>query len=426
MRSFFVKTKGLPRRFAAVALVIAMMTSLFGCSRGLKNAVALAEPESGASSSGVDKVALDGTFYAAYRAYALEMFQLAHKDAGKSFAISPFSVMFALAMVENGASGETLSQMEEMFGMPRDTMNGYLSSLIDQWSKDNGLWIANSVWLNNSVADNVRKQFLDICSKTYRASAFRAPFDGSTVSDINNWVSNNTDGMIRDFVKELDPSLLMMLVNAVLFDQGWEKQFVKDKTQKNEPFYGEDGQQIGEVDLMCETKNGSYYRDELCTSVSKTYEDYDFRFRVYQPREGVSLETLIEALTPEYMRATLEPANQHEAEVTLQLPKFTTDYRCDNMESILMAMGMTEAFNGGLTEIVDGNDLMIDFVIHQVRIEVDEEGTRAAAATGVGVKLSAAPAYPDQITVRLDRPFVYMILAGDNQIPIFMGTYEGK
>ncbi|MBP5460532.1 MAG: hypothetical protein J6Y20_00190 [Lachnospiraceae bacterium] len=160
--------------------------------------------------------------------------------------------------------------------------------------------------------------------------------------------------------------------------------------------------------------------------MSKSSADYDFRFRVYQPREGVSLETLIEALTPEYMRATLEPANQHEAEVTLQLPKFTTDYRCDNMESILMAMGMTEAFNGGLTEIVDGNDLMIDFVIHQVRIEVDEEGTRAAAATGVGGKLSAAPAYPDQITVRLDRPFVYMILAGDNQIPIFMGTYEGK
>ncbi|MBO4652972.1 MAG: serpin family protein [Lachnospiraceae bacterium] len=425
MKSFFENKRGVSRRIAAVVLVLAMMTSLFGCSRGMEKAVALAEPESGASSSGVSKLALDGTFYSAYRAYALEMFRLAYKDADKSMAISPFSVMYALAMLENGASGETLSQMEEMFGMSRDTMNGYLSTLIDQWTKDDGLWIANSVWLNDAIADNVKKQFLDTCSKTYRASAFRAPFDETTVRDINTWVSDNTDGMIKEFLKEADPGLLLLLVNAVLFDQDWEKQFEKSATKKDQPFYDENGNKIREVDLMCETGSGRYYRDELCTSVSKTYEDYNFSFRIYQPQEGVSLDTLIEALTPEYMRGTVDYANQHSAEVTLELPRFTTDYRNDKMENILKAMGMTGAFGGGLTEIVEGGDLSVDFIIHQVRIEVDEEGTRAAAATGVGVK-SSAPIFPEEITVRLDRPFVYMIVAGDNQIPIFMGTYEGN
>ena len=427
MISLTVKNpRGVLRKIAAVVLAVVLMTSLAGCKRGLKSAVALAEPESGASSSGVSKLALDGEFYAAYRAYALNMFRLAHKDAGQSMAISPFSVMFALAMVENGASGETLSQMEEMFGMSRDTMNGYLSTLIDQWTTDDGLWIADSVWLNNTIADEVRQQFLDTCSKTYRASVFRAPFDETTVRDINTWVSNNTDGMIKEFVRQLESDVQLMLVNAVLFDQKWEKPFEKGNTKKDQPFYGENGQKTGEVDLMCETEHGYYYRDELCTSVRKVYEDYNFSFRVFQPREGVSLDTLIESLTPEYMRTVIDYTNQHDAEITLEMPGFTTDYRCDSMEGILKTMGITQAFVGGLTEIADGHDMLIDFIIHQVKIEVDEEGTRAAAATGIGTKDSAAPPATEHITIRLDRPFVYMICAGDNQIPIFMGTYEGQ
>ncbi|MBP5463046.1 MAG: hypothetical protein J6Y20_13130, partial [Lachnospiraceae bacterium] len=267
--------------------------------------------------------------------------------------------------------------------------------------------------------------FLDVCSKCYRASVFKAPLDGSTVKDINTWVSKNTDDMIPEILKEMTPGLRMLLVNTVLFDCNWAKPFDKEKTEKNADFYGENGGKTGTVDLMRETSTGSYYRDDLCTSVHKYYEEYNNSFVIFQPGEGVSLETLIEALTPEYLDKVYNYDNRKSAQVTLEMPRFTTDYRNDAMETILRKMGMTAAFSGGLTEILDNRELAIDFVIHQVRVEVDEEGTRAAAATAVGLKEAAAAPIPEEITVRLDRPFVYMIMDDEIGVPLFIGTYEG-
>ena len=216
----------------------------------------------------------------------------------------------------------------------------------------------------------------------------------------------------------------MLLVNTVLFNRDWEQPFEKSRTEKNADFFGEDGEVIGTVDLMRECENGTYYRDDLCTSVAKYYDDNNSSFLIFQPREGVSLENLINALSPAYMRKVLDYENRHRADITLELPRFTTDYTSRRMEDVLRKMGMNNAFEGGLTEILDKRELRIDFVIHKVRVEVDEEGTRAAAATAIGLKESAVEPAAEQITVRLDRPFVYMIMDG-NGIPLFLGTYEG-
>lgn len=420
-----MRNNRLLRRIIAIGMTAVFLMSMCGCAKKYEKAVALAEPASSGSGSGVEKLEADETFSEAYRSYALTMFRMAHEGVNNSFTVSPISVMLALAMVENGASGETLSQMEEMFGLPKDTMNRYLSTLIDKWSKDAGVKVANSIWIQDEIADSAKRSFLDVCSKCYRASVFKAPLDGSTVKDINTWVSKNTDDMIPELLKEMTPGLRMLLVNTVLFDRNWAKPFDKAKTEKNADFYGENGEKTGTVDLMCEKSTGSYYRDDLCTSVHKYYEEYNNSFVVFQPREGVSLETLIEALTPEYLDKVYNYDNRKSAQVTLEMPRFTTDYRNDAMETILRKMGMTAAFSGGLTEILDNRELAIDFVIHQVRVEVDEEGTRAAAATAVGLKEAAAAPIPEEITVRLDRPFVYMIMDDEIGIPLFIGTYEG-
>lgn len=419
-----MKKHCLLRRILAIGMTAVIFVSMCGCGTKYEGATVLAEPASSGSGPGVEKLEADETFSDAYRSYALEMFRLAYEQSGKSLAVSPISVMFALAMVENGASGETLAQMEEVFGLKKDTMNRYLATIIDKWAKDSGMRVADSIWIQDSIADSVNRSFLDICSQCYRSSVFKAPLDGSTVKDVNAWVSRNTDGMIPKLLDQMAEGLQMLLVNTVLFDRKWEKPFDKEKTEKNADFYGEDGTKTGSVDLMKEKAAGSYYRDELCTSVHKYYEESNSEFVVFQPREGVSLETLITALTPEYLDKVYNYENRKSAQITLEMPRFTTDYRNEKMETILQKMGMTAAFKGGLTEIVTGQDLAIDFVIHQVRVEVDEEGTKAAAATAVGLRNTAAAPLPDEITVRLDRPFVYMIMDNELGIPLFIGTYR--
>ncbi|MBR6019293.1 MAG: serpin family protein [Lachnospiraceae bacterium] len=423
MRTFFERKKQRFRRLAAAVLCIAMAVSLAGCGSAMKAAVALAEPAKGDESS-VEKRNVDDTITEAYRNFSMEMFRREHAKAGSSMTVSPFSLIFALGMAANGASGTALAEMESVFGMPRDTLNGYLATLVGLWTKDQGLQIADSVWLNNKVADKTKKAFLDICSKTYRASVFRAPFDETTITDVNRWVSDNTGGMIPEMLRELKGDTDLLLINAVLFDRDWSDEFRPEETEKNAPFYDGNGNKIREVDLMHEVQENSwYYQDDLCTVAGKLYKGGDFRFVAFQPREGVSLADMVAAMNADYLKTALDYGNRRNAEVTLELPKFTTDYRCD-LNEVLQDMGIREAFYGGLTEITEKTELRIDDVMQQVRVEMDEKGTRAAATTVVAVTEAALPMETEKITVRLDRPFVYMIVAGANDIPIFIGTYE--
>lgn len=419
-----MRFRKLMRRAAALILSVALVLVTAGCGNSYENAVSLAEPVTGSSESGLEGLIPDAAFRYAYLSFASPLFRNACKEKpGASVAVSPLSVMFALGMLENGASGETLEQMETMLGLPRDRMNRYLSTLIGEWAESRSLQVDDSVWLKDTVAGSVKQSFLDMSSKAYRASVFKAPFDSSTVRDINIWVSKNTDGMIENLMNRIDPDISVILVNTVLFDQDWSKAFEKGKTEKNADFRDGNGQTTGKVDLMTEKSGGSYYRDELCTVVDKLYKDDHCRFRVFQPADGVSIDQLLEAFTPEYYETVNRLSDWHRAEITLQMPKFKTDYRSDNLKNVLVKMGMEKAFtDGGFTEITEGVDYSVGFVVHQVHVEVDEEGTRAAAATGIGAKTAAMP-YPDEITVRLDRPFVYMIMY--DYLPVFMGVFRG-
>ena len=425
------KRRHIAKKWLALILAATLFVSLAGCGKEQEQeqqkryagADVLAEPEGSSSGTGLEPLAMDETFKKQYLDFAIEMFQITHKSQGKTMAVSPLSVMFAMGMAENGASGETLARMEEKFGLSRDVMNRYLATLMSEVNGADGLRIADSVWLRDEFAGSVKQEYLQMCANAYRASVFKAPFDQSTVDNINLWIKNNTDGMIEKMLNDGGIPGNLVLVNAILFDQKWADPFNKERTENDAAFYGASGTKTGTVNLMTDTYNSSYYRDEWCTQVSKSYENLFFSFSIYQPQEGVTVEELLSHMSSSYLDGMLGYGKRHEARITLQLPKFTSEYFCDRMADVLVAMGFTAPFSNGLDSIADDRVIVLGEVLHKTKVEVDEEGTKAAAATVMTEKSAAPIDYPEEITVRLDRPFIYMI--NYKGIPVFLGTYEG-
>lgn len=342
----------------------------------------------------------------------------------KNALVSPLSVLSALAMAENGADGETLTQMEQVTGMGADELTDLLQAygtLVD----DGPLSVANSIWLRDSDGLAVEDDFLETCGRRLDAQVFSAPFNDSTVADVNAWVSEKTDEMIPQMLSQISDSAQVLLVNALAFDGGWEDPF--DSTLVSpDTFTCEDGT---EQDVtMMHSVEGSYLEGELATGFVKPYEGYDYAFVGLLPAEGVTVDELLASLDGSALEELLTPVAGAGAEIGL--PKFTATYEAE-LGGALRALGMTDAFDAELADFSrmgssEQGPLYVGGVLHKTFVDVNEEGTRAAAATTVSMDGAAAPGGPIEYhEVILDRPFVYLIVDLRCDLPVFIGTYMG-
>lgn len=361
---------------------------------------------------------VNDTFRTAQMAFALELFQRSVEDAEKeNMLISPLSVMLALSMTANGATGETKAQMEEVLGLSVKELNEYLYSYIHSLPSDDKakFGVANSIWFRDGL--EVLPSFLQKNADYYGAAAYQSAFDDATVKDINNWVKENTDGLIEKMLDSIDASTVMYLINTVLFDAKWQKEYRKDQTREGF-FYAYDGkEQI--VDMMHSTEN-MYLSDEHAVGVMKPYAGGNYSFAALLPNEGVDVYDYVALLTCENLLSILD--NAQNREVITAIPKF--DYAFElTMNDVLKEMGMELAFQsaGGFGALAKGSDdLYIGKVLHKSRIVLDEKGTKAAASTMVGMDECASP--EETKYVSLNRPFVYMIVDNQTNLPIFMGV----
>ncbi len=336
--------------------------------------------------------------------------------AGENSLISPFSVLCALGMTANGAEGETLSQMEAALGMSRDDLNTYVYRY--KKTLNDSLKIANSVWFrdNNFTAN---QQFLQNNADHYGAGAYKAPFDDSTLRDINSWVKENTNGMIPSILDSISKDAVMYLINALCFDAHWSEVYEEDDVKEG-TFTKEDGTEQ-KAELMYSTEY-KYIEDELATGFMKYYIG-GYYFVALLPKEGVTVEEYVNSLEGESLYSTLTGYYRYQAKAAL--PKFETEFSTE-MSSVLAKMGMTDAFNGYKADFsgigsAEGN-IYINSVLHKTAISVDENGTKAAAATSVELKSEYAPSIDREKIVYLDRPFVYMIVDSSSYVPLFIGT----
>lgn len=355
--------------------------------------------------------------------FAVRLFE-ASRQENSEVLISPVSVLYALAMTANGAEGETLTQMEDVLGLSVEELNPYLYAYKEALASGNKykLDLANSIWFKEDESLTVNPDFLQANADCYDAELYQAPFDNSTLKDINNWVSDKTDGMIEDILDEIPDVAIMYLINAIAFDAEWENIY-KENEVMADVFTTENGsEQIAE--LMYSEEN-EYLEDENTTGLIKYYKDGKYAFAGLLPKEGISVSEYISSLTGEKLMRLLN--NSQSVPVDAAIPKFENEYDTE-MSEILKDMGMTNAFDPGMADFsglgtsTDGN-IYINRVLHKTYIAVDEQGTKAGAATAVELMTEAAMIdSAEHKTVYLNRPFIYMLIDSEAKLPVFMGT----
>lgn len=353
--------------------------------------------------------------------FAVRLFQ-SSLSADENTMISPVSVLYALSMTANGAKGETLAQMEEVFGMSVDELNAYLKAYMDSLPEDKKykLSIANSIWLSDDERFLVKQSFLQTNADYYGADIFKVPFDNTALKNMNSWVERNTDGMIQNILDKISSDAVMYLVNGMAFDAEW-KEIYKDVQIHDGIFTAKDGTET-DVEMM-HSKEYLYLADKSATGFIKPYADSKYAFVALLPNEGISCSEYISAMTGESLASLL--ANPQQATVYAAIPKFESEYRVE-MSRILSAMGMKNAFDEDTADFSNlgtstAGNIFINRVIHKTLITVDEKGTKAGAATVVGMTDGAA-GIEDFKEVVLNRPFVYMIIDCEANLPLFIGA----
>lgn len=404
----------------SIALILSALLSLSGC---VSTTAQAADLMAGVKANTVDaNVDLAGDEAGVVGGFAVNLFQNSVVP-NENILVSPLSVLCALAMTANGAKGETLAQMEDVFGLSVPELNDYLHAYLEYLPSGDKykVSVADSIWFKDDESLKVEPGFLQTNADYYDASIYKAAFDNTTLKDINAWVKDNTDGMIENILDKIPDEAVMYLINALAFDAEWEHIYREDQVRDG-TFTTEAGE-TRDVEMMYSTES-RYLDDGSATGFLKYYAGRKYAFAALLPNEGVSVADYIASLTGDRLMSTL--SNAQDVEVKTAIPKFESEYSVE-MSDILKTMGIMGAFDMGLADFTglgkseDGN-IFISRVIHKTHITLDEKGTKAGAATVVEM-LAGSAAPSDKIkTVHLDRPFVYMLIDCEANLPIFIGT----
>lgn len=338
-------------------------------------------------------------------------------EEGENTLISPLSVLGALALTANGAKGNTLTQMEEAFGMSIDELCAFLQAYNNGGEELN---VANSIWLREDYTEKVLPDFLAKNSQWLKSETYSAPFDDRTCTDINNWVSDHTKQRIPQILDRVGQDAVMYLINALAFDGEWADPFEDSYDREFTTAAGTKQT----VKTMYHTEN-VYLHDENAEGFMKYYkfnEGCGYAFVGLLPKPGMSLTEYVTTLRNGNLKALLD--SRENTEVHMSMPKFKVEFGT-LLNEPLQAMGITDAFAGAADfSGIAGNpgDISISRVIHKTFMEVDEDGTKAAAATVVEATEAAMIEEPEYKEVYLNRPFVYMIVDCEQYLPVFIGA----
>ncbi len=335
----------------------------------------------------------------------------------KNVFMSPLSVSLALGMVMNGANGTTLTEIQQvlrMNGMTADKINEYYQLMqktlpaIDLKTK---LSLANSIWYRNGF--NVKPSFLKINADYFNATSQGLDFSSpSALETINGWCSDNTNKLIPKVLDQIDGSTVLFLLNAIYFKGNWVTKFDKDQTFKGE-FINEEGKNT-EVDMMKLKSEFGYNEDNMAKYLCMPYGNKAFSMIAILPEEGKSTDDVLQALTAGKFSGAMDKMTTEEVQV--YFPKFKVKNRFQ-LKPMLQAMGMVQAFipSADFGGITDNKPLWIDFIQDDTYVDVNEEGTEAAAVTTVAFKESAG------LIFSADKPFLFVIREQSTGIILFIG-----
>ena len=341
---------------------------------------------------------------------------LRERDPGGNIFISPLSISIALTMTYNGAVGETERAMAEVLEIDAldlptiNYSNKALRNSLENPDPKVEISIANSIWSRQGVVFN--PEFLERNRAFFGAEIASLDFSSPQAAGIiNKWVDTNTNGKIEKIVDGISSQMLLFLINAIYFKGNWQDEFDKSRTQTG-VFHLANGSEK-RVQMMRREGEYPYFRGENFEATSLPYGDGRMSMYIFLPDRNSNLNKFMRNLNEANWEDWLSQFQDRRHE--LMLPRFKLEYEV-SLNDTLEVLGMGVAFGGGADFSGMGPSLFISEVRHKTFVEVNEEGTEAAAVTAVvGVK-SLPPAF------RVDRPFFFVIYDADTETILFMGT----
>lgn len=345
-------------------------------------------------------------------AFALSLFNSALSGAGDKSAnviISPYSAGMALSMLSDGAAGDTRA---ELLAALRNS--SYAGDVLRQGS-GYSISSANSVWLKKGfgILPAYRKAMVD----SYRAMTAERDFSSqATVKEINKWCSDNTAGRIPEIIDGISPDMMMFIINALYFKAPWQYRFDKNSTYP-EVFHSPSGDI--KTDFMHLSEDFMCGENDACKYAILPYKSGDYRMALLLPAEGTDIDSLLASVSASDIEKAISGASSRK--VALSMPKFKVNTTLI-LNDILGRMGVRRAFGAGADfSGITASGVAVDQVLQKCFVEVNEEGSEAAAVTSIGVRLTSVRPEGRPFMMKLDRPFVFAIMNSATNDILFAG-----
>lgn len=370
---------------------------------------------------------VEKTLVEADNSFGLKVFRAINNDEkDRNVFISPLSISMALGMTLNGANGTTKEAMQnalELAGLSDQQINENYQSLIDLLvglDPKVKFQIANSIWYRNDF--KFKESFINTNKQYFYAQVAGLDFTNpQSASIINGWVEDNTNGKIKKIVDSIDPQIVMFLINAIYFKGVWTYEFDKSQTQ-DDLFNLPNGSQKT-VPMMTQSREFSYYANDQFQAVDLPYGDGLFSMTIILPAPEIKVDDFLAMLSAENWNQWTDSFSKRDG--VLYFPRFKLEYE-KLLNDALKSLGMAVAFDPGQADFtrmfdkVGDMNLFIDKVKHKSFVEVNEEGTEAAAVTSVEMGVtSVGPGSP--FVMRVDRPFIFAIRENHSGTILFIG-----
>ena len=347
----------------------------------------------------------------------------------ENFVYSPLSIKYALSMLNEGAGGNTKEELDKVLG--DNTLTKYKNI-------DKVLSLANSIFIRDVYEDVVKESYTNTLKEKYNAEVFIDAF--KSADKINKWIEDKTFGIIKNMLSDdivTDPDVKVILVNALAIDMKWQYEFLNENTRKANFKVDEKVLDVAMMHMTVDSSLLDYVNEEDVKAVAlplREYEGVQLEFIAVMPENESLHDYVVADNFDENITTVLSKLGSESGkDLSISIPKFDFEYKLSLVDNLL-TLGVKDVFSFGtadLTKIADvreeGKNLYVSEVLHKAKIEFSEAGIKAAAATVIIMKDSAAiEEQPrEKININFDKPFMFIIRDKETKEVWFVGTvYE--